>query len=162
LRRWWVLGLLMALIVSMAPAVAQKTISISAITADLSFTKDYSAISQGDNLTITLNLPFTLESLNNTDSNITIVADSGTDSTTINLTVNGVAVATNYNISGGSSATWTFPDIAYVNIGALSDVYRLLDSVEAVDIVELNLWLTELNLCYSVAEVCNYWHIVAC
>jgi len=159
LRRWWVLGLLMALIVSMAPAVAQKTISISAITADLSFTKDYSAISQGDNLTITLNLPFTLESLNNTDSNITIVADSGTDSTTINLTVNGVAVATNYNISGGSSATWTFPDFASAGVDMNATTLTIVIEAVANNTASetLNLTCNDMpvvaNFSYTVTEV---------
>jgi len=107
---------LLVLLAIAATAAAQEYISVSSVTADLDFSQDYDAITEGNSTTIQLDLPFTLESLNNTNSNITIVADSGTASTTINLTVNGVAVATNYEISGGSSATWTFPDFAAAGV----------------------------------------------
>jgi len=159
LRRWWVLGLLMVLMIAVSPAMAQKMVSISTVTADLSYTKDYGAISEGNNLTITLNLPFTLESLNNTNSNITIVANSSTDSTTINLTVNGVAVATNYDITGGSSATWTFPDFASAGVDMSATTLTIVIEAVANNTASETLNLTcddgevVANFSYTVTEV---------
>jgi len=155
MRKLWVLGLIIALMIAVSPAMAQKTINVSA-TADLSYTNQYDAISAGNSLTITLNLPFTLESLNNTNSNITVVADSGTASTTINLTVNGVAVATNYDISGGSSATWTFPDFASVGVDMSATTLTIV-----IEAVANNTASETLNLtCDDQAVVANFSYTV--
>ena len=153
-----ILALLMMLAL-LVPSSAQNLIKIENVTADLSYSKTYDGISEGNTLTIKLYLPFTLESLNNTNSNITIVANSSTESTTINLTVNGVAVATNYVISGGSSATWTFPDFASAGVDMNATVLEIV--IEAVanntDLEMLNLTCDDkpvvANFSYTVTEV---------
>jgi len=113
-----------------SPALAVETITLPQVTADISFSKDYGGVTAGSSLTISLELPCALESLNNTNNNITVTADDATASTTVNLTVNGVAVATNYDITGGSSKTWTFVDFA--NAGVNMSVTYLTIVVEAV------------------------------
>lgn len=109
---------------------AFEEVAISQITADLNFQKDYGGIAAGSSLIIDLNLTFTLESLNTTLSNITVTADSTTDSTTIDLIVNGVLVADDAVITGGSSQTWTFPDFAAAGVDMNST--RLTINITAV------------------------------
>jgi len=127
-RKGLVFGILLVLLLAF-PALAD-TVKVTKTTADISYSKDYGGISAGSSLTITLNLPCTLESLNNTNNYLNITADSATASTTINLTVNGVAVATNYVITGGSTATWTFVDFA--NAGVNMSATKLTITIEAV------------------------------
>jgi len=122
-------------------ALAYETVKVTDLTADVSFEKDYGGAAAGNNVTINLELPFTLESLNNTNNNITITADAATASTTINLTVNGIVVASNYAITGGDSATWTFVDFA--NAGVDMNATNL---TIVVDVVANNTTSTVLKL----------------
>ncbi|MCF6207387.1 MAG: hypothetical protein L3J47_10925, partial [Sulfurovum sp.] len=118
-----IFGLLLALLLA-SPCLAD-TVKVTKITADISFSKDYGAISAGSTKTIILHLPVTLEELNNTNNNITITADSATASTTIDLYVNGVAVATNYAITGGASHTWSFTDFATAGVNMNTNLLNI-------------------------------------
>ena len=156
MRKYLALLVLLAIAITF-PCGAAKLITATA-TADLAYNNSYSAITEGNSLTISLDLPFTLESINNTNSNITVVADSSTDSTIINLTVNGVAVATNYTITGGSSHTWTLPDFEAAGVN-MSDTYLnivIFAGVNNTTAEYLNLTCNDkpvvANFTYSVTE----------
>lgn len=112
-----------------APAMA-ATVQVSKITADLNYSHDYGGITAGSSKTITLYLPCALKSLNQSASEISVTADSATASTTINLTVNGVAVATNYVITGGSTATWNFSQIAAAGVDM--NATKLVVTIQAI------------------------------
>jgi len=129
-RRAYIMVAAIALLVMAFPAMATN-VSISSVTADLAFSKDYGAVTQGNTLTITLNLPFTLNQINSTGGadylNITAEA---TKSTTVNVTVNGVAVLTNYVISAGTTKQITFGDMA--TAGVNMSATQLTIAVKAV------------------------------
>ncbi len=120
-----------ALIAIALPAGATN-VSISSATADLSFSNDYGAVSQGSTLTISLDLPFTLSQINSTGGSdyLNITADATTASTTVNVTVNGVAVLTNYVIAGGTTKQITFADMA--SAGVDMSATSLTIAVEAI------------------------------
>lgn len=113
MKKWLLVGLILVMII--APAMAE-TVKVTSVTGDINFSKDYGGVASGSTKTIILHLPCTLESLNNTNNNVTITADSTTASTTIDLYVNGVLVANDTVISGGASQTWTFVDFANAGV----------------------------------------------
>jgi len=155
-----VLGLAILVFLLMAtPAMAFEKVNITQTTADIAFQKDYGAVTQGNTLTIDLNLTFTLESLNTSASNITVTASSATASTTVDLTVNGVLVANDAVITGGSSQTWDFP--AFASAGVNMNAKYLTIKVTAVandtsaDVLNLNCDNKPVvaNFSFSVSEV---------
>ena len=148
---------LTVLVLLSVTALAQEYVTITT-TADVQYTNTYAAITQGNSLTITIYLPFKLSSLNDTYTNLTVVADADTASTTVNVTVNGYPVATNYEISGGAAKTWTLADFeaAGVDMNATSLVIVIEAIANNTTSETLNIscndGLVVANFSYTVTE----------
>ena len=122
--------LTVALVMAMTTAMAD-TVTLPNVTADLSYSNDFGGVTSGNTLQINLDLPFSLEGINSTGGAdyLNITAEAGNDAT-VNVTVNSVAVLTNYVISAGTTKQITFTDIS--SAGVDMNATSLAISIKAV------------------------------
>jgi len=116
-RRIWILILAVLMITMLTASVYAENVKVTKTTASLNYSENFGAVAQGNTLKIIKNLPFELNVLN---FNFTIVADSSTASTTVNVYVNGVLVENQTSIAGGKSLSINLTDLknAGVNVNA--------------------------------------------
>ena len=109
-------ALLVVLAIALAPAMAE-TVSLTNVTADLSYSHDFGGVTAGNTLQISLELPFSLAGINSTGGSdyLNITAEAS-KAATVNVTVNSVAVLTNYVISAGTTKQITFGDMAAAGV----------------------------------------------
>ena len=158
------IALLIALVATIAmlqtAMAATYNISITNVTADINFSKDYGGVTEGNTLTISLYLPCTLEQINSTGGAdyLNITADSATASTTVNVSVNSVSVLSSQTITGGSTYQLTFADMAAAGVDMSAKVLSIRIDVGANNttstllVMNANDALLSANYSYSVAE----------
>lgn len=118
MRGVYIAVLMAALIALTSVASAYETLKVTNVTADVSFDQSYAGITQGNTLTINIELPMSLADINATGGSdyLNVTADAATASTTVTVVVNGVTVANQVSIPGGSTQTWTFADFAAAGV----------------------------------------------
>lgn len=155
------IGMLVMLLLAIIPVSAEvtvsgsdKTILLGDITADTSFSKDYGELESGSK-TIKLYLPFALRDMALEDSWVELTAALNS---VIDLTVNTIVVANNYEISEGETVRFTLEDFEEAGVDMDATTLVMVINLDVGKLSSISVALVaddapiQANFSYSVSE----------